>query len=283
MGLNIFIKIVLCIGYLFFKFRDLKPENLLLTKDRVLKIIDFGLSNSYKPGQLLVTPCGSPCYASPEMILGKKYGGLCIDIWSIGIILYAMVCGYLPFEVIIFLIKDKNNDKLYKKILEGKLEFPDYISDLSKDLIIKILNTNPKKRIKLEEIKAHAFYKLGEKQLKKEESGLFEKDKLDEIVFETMNEIGFTRTDVIKNLNAKKHNNITTTYTLFYHKYKINPTLCEAFIKNHEKLFSKPIQNLETNSSNKKSNPNNINININAQNHVGNININILDSKVYFI
>ena len=62
-------------------------------------MIDFGLSNSYRSGQLLQTPCGSPCYASPEMILGKKYSGLLIDIWSSGIILYAMVCGYLPFEV----------------------------------------------------------------------------------------------------------------------------------------------------------------------------------------
>jgi 5'-AMP-activated protein kinase catalytic alpha subunit len=85
--------------YILFKIRDLKPENLLITNDRILKIIDFGLSNSYRTGQLLQTPCGSPCYASPEMILGKKYSGLLIDIWSCGIILYAMVCGYLPFEV----------------------------------------------------------------------------------------------------------------------------------------------------------------------------------------
>ena len=77
----------------------MKPENLLLTNDKILKIIDFGLSNSYRTGQLLQTPCGSPCYASPEMILGKKYSGPLIDIWSVGIILYAMVCGYLPFEV----------------------------------------------------------------------------------------------------------------------------------------------------------------------------------------
>ena len=80
--------------------RDLKPENLLLTNEHLLKIIDFGLSNYFHEGQknLLSTPCGSPCYASPEMVAGKKYNGFKIDIWSSGIILYAMLCGYLPFE-----------------------------------------------------------------------------------------------------------------------------------------------------------------------------------------
>ena len=72
---------------------------MLLDENKNLKIIDFGLSNNYADGQLLTTPCGSPCYAAPEMILGMKYTGLLVDIWSTGIILYAMVCGYLPFEV----------------------------------------------------------------------------------------------------------------------------------------------------------------------------------------
>jgi 5'-AMP-activated protein kinase catalytic alpha subunit len=77
--------------------RDLKPENLLLDQNRMLKIVDFGLSNQYKPGERLKTACGSPCYAAPEMIAGKKYECLNVDIWSCGIILYAMLCGYLPF------------------------------------------------------------------------------------------------------------------------------------------------------------------------------------------
>ena len=78
----------------------MKPENLLLSENNILKIIDFGLSNSYKNNPLLKTPCGSPCYAAPEMLLGKQYSGQKIDIWSTGIILYAMVNGFLPFEVI---------------------------------------------------------------------------------------------------------------------------------------------------------------------------------------
>ena len=133
--------------------RDLKPENLLLTKDHLLKIIDFGLSNYFKKGQkeLLVTPCGSPCYASPEMVAGKKYDGFKIDIWSTGIILYAMLCGYLPFE-------DKDNDLLFEKILECKLVFPKYITKTSRDLMEKILVTDPDIRIGLQEIKNHPFF-----------------------------------------------------------------------------------------------------------------------------
>ena len=78
--------------------RDLKPENLLITKDNILKIIDFGLCNYHDINNLLSTPCGSPSYASPEMVSGKKYNGVKVDIWCTGIILFAMLSGYLPFE-----------------------------------------------------------------------------------------------------------------------------------------------------------------------------------------
>ncbi len=78
--------------------RDLKPENILLDANYNMKIIDFGLSNLYEEGALLGTACGSPCYAAPEMIAGKKYKGLMVDIWSAGVILFAMLCGYLPFD-----------------------------------------------------------------------------------------------------------------------------------------------------------------------------------------
>ena len=63
-----------------------------------IKIIDFGLSNTYKTDETLKTACGSPCYAAPEMVAGKRYNGLMVDIWSMGVIMYALVCGYLPFE-----------------------------------------------------------------------------------------------------------------------------------------------------------------------------------------
>lgn len=79
--------------------RDLKPENLLLDHKKDIKLVDFGLSNIYSRKELLKTPCGSPCYAAPEMLQSKSYSGLMVDIWSSGIILFAMICGYLPFDV----------------------------------------------------------------------------------------------------------------------------------------------------------------------------------------
>ena len=139
--------------------RDLKPENLLLTEKNKLKIIDFGLSNYFK-GSLLETPCGSPCYASPEMVMGNKYNGFCIDIWSSGIILYAMLCGYLPFEE---MENDEYNEVLFRNIVECNVEYPnEFITPVAKDLLCKILVKDPKKRITIEEIKLHDFYLLGE-------------------------------------------------------------------------------------------------------------------------
>ena len=134
--------------------RDLKPENLLLGKHNILKIIDFGLSNFCEVVNFLETPCGSPCYASPEMVSGKKYNGHIIDIWSTGIILFAMTCGYLPFE-------DQDNDILFKKILKCKIKYPEYLSDMIVDLMKKILVREPEKRISLDEIKLHPFYIKG--------------------------------------------------------------------------------------------------------------------------
>ena len=156
--------------------RDLKPENLLLTEKMKLKIIDFGLSNFYS-GNLLETPCGSPCYASPEMVMGKKYNGFFIDIWSSGIILYAMLCGYLPFEE---MENDEYNEVLFKNIVECNVDFPkEFITPTAKDLLMKILVRDPKKRITIEEIKQHNFYLLGEfmyKQTFENNGGLNEYD-----------------------------------------------------------------------------------------------------------
>lgn len=78
--------------------RDLKPENLLLDHKNRVKIVDFGLSNIYRKNEKLLTACGSPCYAAPEMLSRKEYSGVNVDIWSCGVILYTLVCGCLPFE-----------------------------------------------------------------------------------------------------------------------------------------------------------------------------------------
>ena len=131
--------------------RDLKPENLLMDDYNNIKIVDFGLSNIYKPGETLKTACGSPCYAAPEMVAGKRYDGLSADIWSCGVILYAMVCGYLPFE-------DPKTNLLYKKILNAEYTIPDFVSPDCADLIRKILNTDPAQRYTLTDIKSHTWF-----------------------------------------------------------------------------------------------------------------------------
>jgi len=116
--------------------RDLKPENLLLDKQKNLKIVDFGLSNTYETGETLKTACGSPCYAAPEMIAGRRYNGIEVDIWSSGVTLYAMLCGFLPFE-------DPDTALLYKKILKGDFELPDFLNNRSIKFLKEILCTDP--------------------------------------------------------------------------------------------------------------------------------------------
>ncbi|RKP20326.1 Pkinase-domain-containing protein, partial [Rozella allomycis CSF55] len=130
--------------------RDLKPENLLLDVDRNIKIIDFGFANMFDPEGLMGTFCGSPFYASPEMILGKKYIGPEVDIWSMGVILYALLCGHLPFD-------DSNMKKLYNKIIEGKFNIPDYVSTSARDLITKMIVVDTNTRTTLKDVKSHPW------------------------------------------------------------------------------------------------------------------------------
>ena len=270
--------------------RDIKPENLLLKENNILTIIDFGLSNKYNKNQLLETPCGSPCYAAPEMILGKKYNCLLVDLWSSGIVLYAMVCGYLPFE-------DKNNEKLYKKILSGKFELPNRLSHDCKDLIKKILTVNPKNRIGIEGIKNHPFliqsfnnYHIDEFYIS------YDKGKLCDVVIDKMvSNFNYKKEDIIFNLENNKHNNITATYELLLKKYKQGISMAtsnasiglnsitsstsvatNSTVKNEEKKKSdkniikkeeKKDNNINNNSNKKESSFNNKNKSSNSKNN----------------
>ncbi len=139
--------------------RDLKPENLLLTKDKILKIIDFGLSHEYDGNIFLKTKCGSPCYAAPEIIKGNNYDGFQIDVWCCGIVLYNMVCGDVPFE-------GETNKELFKNIVECEPEYPDFLSNDCKKMIKSILVNDPKRRITIEKIKESEFYLKGKKLCK---------------------------------------------------------------------------------------------------------------------
>ena len=194
--------------------RDLKPENLLLDKKKNIKLVDFGLSNVYKNNELLSTACGSPSYAAPEMLSGKKYNGLNVDIWSSGIILYAMICGHLPFE-------DKDNIILYKKIKQGIFKIPEFISDNAKDLLHRILNTDPEKRYNIEQIKAHPWFNIINPNLYMSEGLLLNTYIIpidEDIIDKMVNEYEYNGIEVMINILANKHNHLTTTYYLLLAK-----------------------------------------------------------------
>ena len=188
--------------------RDIKPENIIIENNKNIKIIDFGLSNIYPENNILFSSCGSPCYAPPEMILGKHYTGSGVDIWSSGIVLYGMLCGYLPFI-------DINRHKLYKKIIDGKLYFPHFLSENAKDLLKKILNKDPIKRINIEEIKKHPWFNLIN-PTKAMSQGFLSNEIITpidlDIVDLMVNNYGFNEKEIKIDLLKNKHNEITTTY-----------------------------------------------------------------------
>ncbi len=128
--------------------RDLKPENILFDSNHQLKIADFGMAALENKNKLLETSCGSPHYAAPEIISGLNYHGKPTDIWSCGVILYALLSGKLPFD-------DQNISNLLKKVQSGNFEIPSFFSIEAKDLILKMLQINPLKRIKVDEILNH--------------------------------------------------------------------------------------------------------------------------------
>lgn len=131
--------------------RDLKPENLLLDSNLHVKIADFGLSNTMKDGEFLKTSCGSPNYASPEVVSGKAYVGPEVDVWSCGVVLYALLCGSLPFD-------DENVPNLFRKIKHGNFTLPGHLSSEAKDLIVQMLVVDPTRRITFAQIRKHGWF-----------------------------------------------------------------------------------------------------------------------------
>ena len=151
---NFFHQIVSGVEYCHFQkivHRDLKPENLLLDSNLNIKIADFGLSNIMRDGDFLRTSCESPNYAAPEVISGHLYAGPEVDVWSCGVILYALLCGSLPFD-------DESIPNLFKKIKSGMYSLPSHLSQLARNLIPRMLEVDPMKRITIPEIRLHPWF-----------------------------------------------------------------------------------------------------------------------------
>lgn len=133
---------------------DLKIENILISKDGNIKIIDFGLSNLYSPRSQLSTFCGSLYFAAPELLNAKPYTGPEVDIWSFGIVLYVLVCGKVPFD-------DQNMPALHAKIKRGIVEYPNWLSAECKHLISRMLVVNSAQRATMKEVINHPWMVKG--------------------------------------------------------------------------------------------------------------------------
>ncbi|KAI7880695.1 Pkinase-domain-containing protein [Lichtheimia hyalospora FSU 10163] len=135
--------------------RDLKIENILITRDEDVKIIDFGLSNIYSPSRLLSTFCGSLYFAAPELLQARHYTGPEVDVWSFGVVLYVLVCGRVPFD-------DTSLPALHAKIKAGRVDgYPDHLSKDCVDLLTRVLVVDPKRRATLSQVINHPWMNKG--------------------------------------------------------------------------------------------------------------------------
>ncbi|KAL8471643.1 hypothetical protein ACS0TY_028417 [Phlomoides rotata] len=189
--------------------RDLKPENLLLDSKRNVKIADFGLSNIMRDGHFLKTSCGSPNYAAPEVISGKLYAGPEVDVWSCGVILYALLCGTLPFD-------DENIPNLFKKIKGGIYTLPSHLSASARDLIPRMLIVDPMKRMSIPDIRAHPWFQahLPRYLAVPPPDTSQQAKKIDEEILQEVIKMGFDRTALTESLRNRVQNEGTVTYYL---------------------------------------------------------------------
>ncbi|XP_034715244.1 MAP/microtubule affinity-regulating kinase 3a isoform X22 [Etheostoma cragini] len=198
--------------------RDLKAENLLLDADMNIKIADFGFSNEFTMGNKLDTFCGSPPYAAPELFQGKKYDGPEVDVWSLGVILYTLVSGSLPFD-------GQNLKELRERVLRGKYRIPFYMSTDCENLLKRFLVLNPAKRGTLE-VREDA-----DNQIMKDRwiNAGFEEDELkpytepelditDQKRIDVMVGMGYNLEEIQDSLAKMKYDEITATYLLLGRK-----------------------------------------------------------------
>ncbi|XP_026477253.1 serine/threonine-protein kinase MARK2-like isoform X3 [Ctenocephalides felis] len=191
--------------------RDLKAENLLLDSEMNIKIADFGFSNEFTPGSKLDTFCGSPPYAAPELFQGKKYDGPEVDVWSLGVILYTLVSGSLPFD-------GSTLRELRERVLRGKYRIPFYMSTDCENLLKKFLVLNPAKRASLENIMKDKWMNMGyeEEELKPFIEPM--QDYKDHKRIEALVCLGYNRQEIEDSLAQCRYDDIFATYLLLGRK-----------------------------------------------------------------
>ena len=194
--------------------RDLKPENLLLDNKKRILISDFGLSILSKNyNELLSTPCGTPSYAPPEMLKGKKYNGICSDIWSCGIILYTMLVGNLPCS-------DSKEEIVYQNIITHNFFYPENLSDDAIDLIEHLLKINPEERYNFDEIKAHPWFNILTPKLRPGIVFGVHKIPIDNKILDKVEEYGYDRKEVEESVIESKYDSLSAVYYLILKKFK---------------------------------------------------------------
>ncbi|XP_007481485.1 serine/threonine-protein kinase MARK1 isoform X4 [Monodelphis domestica] len=191
--------------------RDLKAENLLLDADMNIKIADFGFSNEFTIGNKLDTFCGSPPYAAPELFQGKKYDGPEVDVWSLGVILYTLVSGSLPFD-------GQNLKELRERVLRGKYRIPFYMSTDCENLLKKLLVLNPIKRGSLEQIMKDRWMNVGHEEEELKPYTEPEPDFNDTKRIDIMVTMGFSRDEINVSLINQKYDEVMATYLLLGRK-----------------------------------------------------------------
>ena len=200
--------------------RDLKLENILVNEKGLIKIADFGLSNFMKDGHFLKTSCGSLHYAAPEIVLGLHYTGAEIDIWSCGVILYAMLSGTLPFE-------DEDKQVIVEKITKGQYVMPHMLGEDAKDLISKMLKVNPLERISILEIKRHPWFMSTDQTnfVLKDYTNKDESHKVNELVFGKLLDCdgfdfkGLDSSEIKEAIRLKKNHSFVVGYELLLNDY----------------------------------------------------------------
>uniref|UniRef100_A0AAY5F011 non-specific serine/threonine protein kinase n=1 Tax=Electrophorus electricus TaxID=8005 RepID=A0AAY5F011_ELEEL len=206
--------------------RDLKAENLLLDHNLNIKIADFGFSNIFSRGQLLKTWCGSPPYAAPELFEGKEYDGPKVDIWSLGVVLYVLVCGALPFD-------GSTLQNLRARVLSGKFRIPFFMSTDCEYLIRHMLVLEPSRRLTMEQICKNKWMKQGDpdpeferliaecEQVKTER----EAEVINEQVLMVMVDMGLDRERTLQSLHTDAYDHYNAIYCLLLDRLKRHKTL----------------------------------------------------------